>query len=60
MGIRVIDVLQLLATGLNFEQIEKEATLEECIGLERFASWTAEGIEKRLNDYFFVPQMDSG
>ena len=33
--------------------IEKEATLEECIGLERFASWTANGIEKRLNDYFF-------
>lgn len=32
---------------------EKEATLEECIGLERFASWTADGIEKRLNDYFF-------
>lgn len=33
--------------------IEKEATLEECIGLELFASWRAEGIEKRLNDYFF-------
>lgn len=33
--------------------VEKEATLEESIGLERFASWTAEGIEKRLNDYFF-------
>lgn len=33
--------------------IEKKATLEECIGLERFASWTPEGIEKRLNDYFF-------
>jgi hypothetical protein len=33
--------------------IEKEATLKECLGLERFASWTPEGIEIRLNDYFF-------
>lgn len=32
--------------------IEKEATLEECFGLERFASWTAEGIEKDLTIIF--------
>ena len=47
------DVLNPLKYSLVYSDKKVEAKKEECKGLEFWAIWSAENIEKRLNDHFF-------
>lgn len=40
------------ALSLYREGVERPATIEECLGLERAAVWSAEHVESRLEDHF--------
>jgi len=48
----IIDLNQLSLYDPNTGEITERVTFEQCIGLERTASWEAEHVESRICDHF--------